>query len=234
MGIVGAVMERQAVARALLEQKFLVVRIGLAVDREGVEFARAARHFFKQHVQLLRGRGGRPRLAEDGVVPTGFRRRRPLRRAVLIGVLDDDAQAAFAHRILRRAHDPDAGLIHFHPSIDPLARTQYQNVHRRRSGHGISIQRDHVELVAGQRQMAILNRAGVEKMEHHALPHFHANRLARAQRFVVDGIDVGLHLQPRRRVSITAGLSGCGPVASRSSLSIAWLVKYGSQSRSAR
>src|SRR5437879_11373021 len=47
MRIVGAVMKRQPVASALLEEKFLVVRVGFAVDRETVEFAGAARYFFK-------------------------------------------------------------------------------------------------------------------------------------------------------------------------------------------
>ena len=44
MRIVGAVMKRQPVARALFEQKLLVVGIGFAVHREAVEFAGAARY----------------------------------------------------------------------------------------------------------------------------------------------------------------------------------------------
>ncbi len=195
MRIVGAVVKRQPVARALFEQKLLLVRIGFAVHGEAVEFARAARHFFKHHVQFFGGRGLRGRLAEDRIVPTGFRRRRPLRRAVLIGVFDDNAQAAFAHRVLGRAHDPDAGLVHLHPGIDALARTQHQHVHRRRRGHRISVQRDHVEFVAGQRQMAVLDGAGVQKMKHHAFAGLHADRFARAERLVVDGKNIGRDFQ---------------------------------------
>src|SRR3984893_8278190 len=56
MRIVSAVMKRQPVARTLFEQKLLVVGIGFAVYVEAVEFAGAARHLFKHHVQSLGGR----------------------------------------------------------------------------------------------------------------------------------------------------------------------------------
>jgi len=68
---------------------------------------------------------------------------------MLIRVFDHDAQAAFAHRVLRRAQDPNPGLIHRHPGINALSRTQHQYVDGRRRGHGISVQRDHVKFVAG-------------------------------------------------------------------------------------
>src|SRR5580700_675140 len=100
MRIIGAVMKCQPVARALFEQKLPVMRIGFAVYRETVEFAGAARHLFKHHVQSLGRRRLRRRLAEEGIVPNGFRRWRPLWSAVLIGVFYDNAQSAFAHRIL--------------------------------------------------------------------------------------------------------------------------------------
>ncbi len=78
----------------------------------------------------------------------------------------------------------------------------------RRRRHRISIQRDHVEFVAGQRQVAILDGAGVQKMKQHAFARIHADRLAGAERLVVDGKNIGRHLQPGGRVSSTAGFSG--------------------------
>ncbi len=115
-----------------------------------------------------------------------FGARHPLRRAVLIGVFDHNAQAALANRILRRAQDPNAGLVHLHDRVDALTRTQHQNVHGRRRGHRISIQRDHVEFVTGQRQVPVLDGARVQKMKQHSFAGIHADGLARAQRLVVD------------------------------------------------
>src|ERR1017187_1091137 len=141
MRVVGAVVKREPIARALFKHELLLVRIRLTVYGEAVEFACAARDFFKQHVEALSGRGLCGRLAEDGVVPGGFGRRDPLRSTALICVFDHDAKAAFTHRIFRRTEDPDAGLFHLDPGIDALAGTEHQNIHWRWSGHGISVQR---------------------------------------------------------------------------------------------
>src|SRR5579872_836977 len=94
VGVVGAVVEGQAVTGALLDGKLLLVRVGLAVHGEHVEAACSAWHLFKHHVELFGWRGLRRwRFAEDRIVPTGLGRRRPLRSAVLVGVLDDNAEA---------------------------------------------------------------------------------------------------------------------------------------------
>ena len=127
MRIVGAVAKDEPVARALLEHELLIVRIRLAVDREAVELARAARHLFEHHVDgLQRGsrRGLDARLAEDGVVPRRFCRRDPLRLPPLVRVFDDDAQAAVADVVFGRAQDPDARLVHLHVRIDAFARAR--------------------------------------------------------------------------------------------------------------
>ena len=46
--------------------------------------------------------------------------------------------------------------------------------------------------------MPVLDRACVQKMEHHALARPHPDRFARPQRFVVDRIQIGRYLKPRR------------------------------------
>src|SRR5260370_20799132 len=53
MRIVGSIAEDEAIARALLEHELLVVRIRFAVDREAVELAHSARHFFEHHIDGL-------------------------------------------------------------------------------------------------------------------------------------------------------------------------------------
>ena len=55
MRIVGAVMKRQPVARALFEHKLLVVWVGLAVYGEAVEFAGATRNLFSMSNFFGRG-----------------------------------------------------------------------------------------------------------------------------------------------------------------------------------
>src|SRR5665213_2578540 len=128
MRVIGAVMKRQPVAGALFQQELLLVRIGLAVYREAVKFARAPRNLFKHHVQAIRWRWLRWLCAEDRVVPIRLRWRHPLRSAVPVCILDDDAQPALAHWVFRRAEDPNAGLVHFYPGIDALPRTQHQDI----------------------------------------------------------------------------------------------------------
>ena len=50
VGVVGAVAEDEAVARALLEDELVFVGVGLSVDEEGVEFACSAGDLFEDHV----------------------------------------------------------------------------------------------------------------------------------------------------------------------------------------
>src|ERR1700730_1488883 len=99
MRIVRSIAEDEAIARALLEHELLIVRIGLAVDREAVELAHAPRHFFEHHVDGLKRRirrGLHARFAEDGVIPGWLRRRAPLGLSPLVRVFDDDAEPAVA------------------------------------------------------------------------------------------------------------------------------------------
>jgi len=41
---------------------------------------------------------------------------------VLAGIFDDDSQAGLANRLLRRAQNPYAGVLHLDLRIDALAR----------------------------------------------------------------------------------------------------------------
>ena len=61
VGVVGAVVEGEAVALAFVQDEFVVVRVGLAVDGEGVELAgTASGDFLKDHVDILARLGRRP------------------------------------------------------------------------------------------------------------------------------------------------------------------------------
>ena len=69
MIVFAAIAKHQAVAPALLQHKFLVVRIFLAVDGPTVEQARAAGNFFKNHVDGLVRRGLRPAAVQKSCSP---------------------------------------------------------------------------------------------------------------------------------------------------------------------
>src|ERR1700735_376715 len=129
MRVVGAIAEDEAIARALLQHKFLVkfwvVRILLAVDEPRVEFSVSARNLREHHVDgpigFSRGRlssGGLCRVTKDRVIERRARWRHPLRLLMLIRVLDDQAKTEIANVVLQRAKNPDAGLIQVDESID--------------------------------------------------------------------------------------------------------------------
>ncbi len=154
MGIVGAVAEDQPIARPCLQHEFLLVRIGLAVDRGQVELAGAAREFFRTPCSMVcSGAAGAP------LRPHGRRACNPRRLpgcgthcgcAMLVGVLDHDAEAGLADGVIGRAQDPDAGLVHFDVGVDALAGAERQHLDGLRRGHRVAIERQHLELVTGQ------------------------------------------------------------------------------------
>ena len=53
VGVVGAVAEGEAVALAFVQHELILVRVGLAVDGEGVELACAAGDLLEDHVDVL-------------------------------------------------------------------------------------------------------------------------------------------------------------------------------------
>src|SRR4029077_12272116 len=94
VGVVGTVVKRQPVTRALFEYKLLIVRIGFAVYCEAIELTGTARYLFKNHLDFFRGCRLRWRLAEPSIVPERRGRWRPLGGAALIGVFDDNTQTS--------------------------------------------------------------------------------------------------------------------------------------------
>ena len=73
------------------------------------------------------------------------------------------------------------GLVHVHDGIDALPGAEQNCIDRLRIGHRVAVQRDHLELMAGERDAAVFDRAGVEEVHQHALALLHADRLARAE-----------------------------------------------------
>ena len=107
---------------------------------------------------------------------------------MLPGVLHDGAEARFADHLLRRTENPDSRMVHFDHYIDALARAEKDGIEFSRRRYRISVERDHLHLVAGQRDAAIFNGAGVEEMNQQALAFADADRIAGAERLVVDGV----------------------------------------------
>ncbi len=65
-------------------------------------------------------------------------------------------------------------------------------------GTGISVERDHLHLVAGKRDPPVLDRAGIQKVNQHPLPFANPDGLAGAQRLVVDRVGHGAHFEAVR------------------------------------
>src|ERR1700750_93056 len=108
MGVVGAIAHDETVSGALLQLELALMRIGLAIDQPGVEFSEPTGNLLEDHLNCLLGRwrtgGGSPK---DRVVPRSLGRVNPLRLTVLAGVLHDDTQTGFAHRLLCRTQNPN-------------------------------------------------------------------------------------------------------------------------------
>ncbi len=149
--------------------------------------------------------------AEHRVVPEDARLRDPLRRPVLAGVFDDDAQTALAGGVIGGSQYPHARLIHFHDGIDALARSQGQHLDRLRVRDRIAIQGQHMELMAGQGDGAVLHGAGVQQMHQHAAARPHADRFSGPQRLVVDRVELAHDFKPVR-----AGVQLCRLLGLRS------------------
>ena len=85
------------------------------------------------------------------------------------------------------AHDPDAGMIHLDDGGDALGGAEPEDGHIDRIRHGIAIERDDAERVAGQRQAANLGGAAVQHMKEDALALLHANGFSVAEHAAIDG-----------------------------------------------
>ena len=105
---------------------------------------------------------------------------------MLVRVLDDEAEAEIANVVLRRAEDPNAGLVHVDEGIDALTGAEQKRIDGLRRWHGIAVEREDAKFMAGKRYAAIFDRAGIEHVYEQAVALLYAKLLAKAQRLVVD------------------------------------------------
>ncbi|HEX7090888.1 MAG TPA: hypothetical protein VF192_12180, partial [Longimicrobiales bacterium] len=113
-------------------------------------------------------------------------RRDPAGLAAGAGILDHDAHAVAAVIVPRRAQDPDARVVHCHDGINAFRHAQGQHADAAGSGDRIAVQRDDLELVAGECELDVLRGARVQDAEHDALAAPDAHGLAVTERLPVD------------------------------------------------
>ena len=117
---------------------------------------------------------------------------------MLVRVFHHHAQPLRAHHVVGRAQNPIARLVHFHDGVHALAGPERHRFGHLRRGHRIAVERQHLKAVPRQRDALVLDGARVQQMHQHAIALLHANRLARAQRFVVDRVHLGRDFQSVR------------------------------------
>src|SRR5690242_14673639 len=127
MCIVGTIAKENSVFGSWPKHEFVLVRKLLAVDGPVVESMDAPRDFLEDHVNGFGRRRRRRGPAENRVIPNAVGGPQKLRLALLVLVLDDDAQAGIAISIGCGAQSPDAGPVHIHETIDSLPRSHENN-----------------------------------------------------------------------------------------------------------
>src|SRR5882724_11713608 len=114
---------------------------------------------------------------------------------MLVGVLDDDAEAGGADGIFGCAKYPHSGMVHLDYCIDALARAKEEGFDRLGRGNWVAVERDDLELVARKCDATVLDGAGVEQVKEDALALLDADGFACAERLVVDRIGVGVDFE---------------------------------------
>ena len=76
--------------------------------------------------------------------------------------LDDHAEAHFAVLVFDPAEDPHARPVHLYDRVDPLRRREKQCLNRLRRRHGIAVEGNNRETMAGQCKRDVLARARIE------------------------------------------------------------------------
>src|SRR5436305_11997064 len=102
-------------------------------------------------------------MAKDGVIPSFIHGCHPARLAGLTGVFKYRTQTGVANHVIRSAEDPHARLVHFYESVGALARTNDEHYGGFRRSHRIAIESEHIGLMTGQGNAAILYSTGVQK-----------------------------------------------------------------------
>ena len=111
----------------------------------------------------------------------------PLRLLVLVGVLDDDAEAGVADVVGGLAEDPDCRDCSSRRRRRALAGAEEEA--RRRAGVGTGLpSRAKTWNLWPPKRAAVFDRAGVEEVEEDALALADADGFAGAEGLVVDGV----------------------------------------------
>lgn len=97
---------------------------------------------------------------------------------MLVGVLDDDAEAGVADGVFGGSEDPDAWVVHLDDGVDALAGTEEEGLDRGGCRNRAAVEGDHLKRVAWQREASVLDGRGVEDAQQDALALFDPDGLA--------------------------------------------------------
>src|SRR5579883_1243190 len=125
MDVVARVAEFEAITAALMHGihgPHVVHREGFVVKQPSVEAVEGAIVLYdrKFHCFIRRSRRS-SRLAEYRVVPLVWLRPAPPRLAPGIRIFDDNSHAMVAVIVVKIAHDPHAGMVHFDDGRNPFS-----------------------------------------------------------------------------------------------------------------
>ena len=101
-------------------------------------------------------------------------------------VLDNRAHPGVAEVVARFAENPDARRVHDDDGGDALGRTEAQRLDLCLGGDGSAIEREHLKLVAREREPMRFSGAGVENVKEHALALAHLDGRVVAEHAAVD------------------------------------------------
>src|SRR5580700_8022907 len=190
--VVACVVHVDAVTLALLEMKCGggdLARHGIAsaVNCPTIESFFGGVLFSKGHVErFVWGSSTRTGFCETHVVPTKRRRGDPLGLPLVACVFHDNSHSMRAIIVIEIAQDPDTGMIHLDGRGDAFSSAKPEDGHFGGIRHRISIERDELERVTGQRQAANFCSASVEDMKQDAFALLYANGLAVSEHASVD------------------------------------------------
>src|SRR5271168_2088291 len=86
-------------------------------------------------------------------------------------------------------------MVHLDDCVDALPRPKKEGLDCLGRRNGVAVERDDLEPVAGKRNAAILDGAGIEQMKEYPLALLDAYRLSGPKGLVIDGVRVGVDLE---------------------------------------
>src|SRR6516162_874834 len=210
MNIVTSIAEPEAIAATFVHcvgWTHGLHREGLAVEQPIVKSAARTVVFDNCHVESFVGRcrygAG---LAENGIIPTVPFRLAPLRLALGVRVFDHNAHAVASIVVGEITHDPHTRMVHLHNRRDTLRGAEPQYGHVRRRWHGIAVERNDPENMAGRGETADFTGTGVDNMKHNPIALFHSDRLAVPEHLAVDAEKIVADLVAFRAFELFVGL----------------------------